>query len=141
MRKELDFYTDVLSESIAEDQVYIDQEPCQPFNLNEAGWPRNDISAYELASTDEEAKMILERLREREDQSIYKNMSEEQMFESVCPRRAYTDPVLFARFVEQVSKSEYAKVQKELAEINEGKDKESSAASVESSSQAAAKES
>ena len=89
-------------EDINDSIVYIDQSPSEPFNLNEAGWPRNDISAYELASSEEEAKLILQRLQELNNDSIYDDMTEEEMFNCVTPRRATSDPVIFQRFCEKL---------------------------------------
>ena len=92
--------------------VYIDQTPSQPFNLNEAGWPRNDISAYELASSEEEARLILQRLQELNNDSIYDSMTEEEMFQCVTPRRATSDPVLFEKFTEQLTIVQYERLKK-----------------------------
>lgn len=92
------------------DLVYIDQSPCESFNLNEAGWPRNDISAYELASTESEAALLLSKLQEIESDSVYKDMTEEEMFNSVCPRGCMNDPVLYQRFVDKLANVQYERL-------------------------------
>lgn len=92
--------------------VFIDQSPSELFNLNEAGWPRNDISAYELASSEEEARLILQRLQELNNDSIYDTMTEEEMFQCVTPRRATSDPVLFEKFQEQLATVQYERLKK-----------------------------
>lgn len=96
------------------DLVYIDQTPCESFNLNEAGWPRNDISAYELASTESEAAQILQRLQEIESDSVYKDMTEEEMFNSVCPRGCMNDPVLYQRFVDKLAVIQYHRLEADV---------------------------
>ena len=96
--------------------VFIDQSPSEPFNLNEAGWPRNDISAYELASTEEEARLILQRLQEFNNDSIYDTMTEKEMFECVTPRRATSDPVLFSKFQEKLAELQYDRLKKQASD-------------------------
>lgn len=120
----LNYKHDVMQDTSEDFMVYIDDTPSQPFNLNEAGWPRNDISAYELASSESEASLILQRLQEIADDSIYKNMSEAEMFDLVCPRRAYSDPVLFQNFVMKLAKFEASKIQKEMEELKKSNETE-----------------
>lgn len=103
--------------------VFIDQQPAMEFNRNEFGWPRNDISAFELASSDAEAELILSRLQEQKDSGLYKDMSEREMFDAVCPRRAMSDPVLYERFQMKLANIESQRLEDAR---NEAKDKENS---------------
>lgn len=89
------------------DIVFIDQYFSEKFALNEAGWPRNDISAFEQAQSESDAAQILERLQEISVDSSFDEMSNEEKFDLVCPRRAYSDPVLFAQYQDKITKVLY----------------------------------
>lgn len=95
------------------DLVYIDQTPAQSFNINEAGWIRNDISAFEMAESENLALDILSRFEEIKQEDLYKDMTDDEMFESVLTRRATTDPVLYARALEHYTRVQYRKAKEE----------------------------
>lgn len=117
----LDYFHDISSESFEGDICFVDQSPSQEFNINEFGWPRNDISAFELASSESEAELILQRLQEQCDSGLYDGLSEKEMFDLVCPRRAYSDPVLYERYQVKFGEMEANRIK----ENEERKQKES----------------
>lgn len=95
------------------DLVYIDQTPAQSFNINEAGWIRNDVSAFEQAESENVALDILSRFEEIKQEDLYKGMSDDEMFEAVLTRRATSDPVMYARAIEVYTKVQYRKAKEE----------------------------
>lgn len=108
-----------------EDLVFIDQEPANEFNLNEAGWIRNDISAFEYAENEQIASQILSRFEEVQSDDIYKGLSEKEMFDACLPRRATTDPVLYSKYLVKLSEIQYNHLKKEQERLEkEAKDKE-----------------
>lgn len=110
-----------------EDLVFIDQEPCNPFNLNEAGWIRNDISAFELAENEQIAAQVLQRFEEVQHDDIYKDMTDEEMFEACLPRRATTDPVSYQKYLLKLTEIQYRKEKERIDKLNkelEEKEKE-----------------
>lgn len=102
-----------------QDLIYIDQTPAQSFNINEAGWIRNDISAFEMAESENIALDILSRFEEIKQEDLYKGMSDDEMFEAVLTRRATTDPVLYARALEVYTRVQYKKTKEEADKLAE----------------------
>lgn len=132
-----------------QDLVYIDQTPAQSFNINEAGWIRNDISAFEMAESENLAMDILSRFEEIKQEDLYKDMTEDEMFEAVLNRRATTDPVLYARALEVYTRVQFKNVkeeaekqaekefsEREIKEANETKDVTNNSTVVEVSASA-----
>lgn len=132
-----------------EDLIYVDQTPAQSFNINEAGWIRNDVSAFEQAESENLAMDILSRFEELKQEDLYKDMTDDEMFEAVITRRATTDPVLYARALEVYTRVQYKKAkeeaekqaekefsEREIKEANEEKDFENNSQSVEVSASA-----
>lgn len=108
-----------------EDLVFIDQEPANEFNLNEAGWIRNDISAFEYAENEQIASQILSRFEEVKLDDIYKGLSEKEMFDACLPRRATTDPVLYSKYLVKLSEIQYNHMKMEKDKLEkEAKEKE-----------------
>lgn len=108
-----------------EDLVFIDQEPCNEFNLNEAGWIRNDISAFEYAENEQIASQIVSRFEEVQSNDIYKGLSENEMLEACLPRRATTDPVLYSKYLVKLSEIQFKHLKKEQEKLEkEAKEKE-----------------
>lgn len=108
-----------------DDLIFIDQEPSNEFNINEAGWIRNDISAFEYAENEQIASQILSRFEEVQSDDIYKGLSEKEMFDACLPRRATTDPVLYSKYLVQLSEIQYNHLKKEQEKLEkEAKDKE-----------------
>lgn len=62
----------------------IDQFPIQSFNLNECGFPRNDIDAFEMAQNDAVKQNILRRLEKIGHASFDKRPTKE-ILETVMP--------------------------------------------------------
>lgn len=89
--------------------VNVDQSYAQDFNINEAGWIRNDISAFEMAGSESERLLFLDRLSEIKADDKYKDLTDEEMLRFVMPRRALSDPVEYSRFVSSVAHYEYEK--------------------------------
>lgn len=97
-----------------DDLVYIDQDACLPSYINEAGWIRNDVSQFELASSESEISSILARFEEVKHQDLYKDMTEEEMFETVIRRRDTSDPVFYTRCIERFLTLQKKKVTNEI---------------------------
>lgn len=128
-----------------DDLIYIDQTPAQEFNRNEAGWIRNDISAFEMAESENLALDILSRFEEIKQDDLYKGMTEKEMFEAVITRRATSDPVLYTKALEVYTKVQYESMkrnaekewsEKQINEANEAKDIKDVSSAVETSSPA-----
>lgn len=107
-----------------EDLVFIDQEPSNEFNINEAGWIRNDISAFEYAENEQIAAQILSRFEEVKTDDIYKDMSDQEMFEACLPRRATTDPVIYSRYLAKLAEIQYKKLKEQVEEEDKRKQEE-----------------
>lgn len=97
-----------------DDLVYIDQDACLPAYINEAGWIRNDVSQFEMASSESEISNILARFEEVKQQDLYKDMTEEEMFETVIRRRDSSDPVFYTRCIERFLELQKKKVSNEI---------------------------
>lgn len=68
-------------------KVPIDSFDSQDFNLNEAGWVRNDISQLARAQSLQEYNLIMSRLQVLQDsKSLPENMTVEQAFKTIKPR-------------------------------------------------------
>lgn len=68
-------------------KVPIDNFDSQDFNLNEAGWVRNDISQLARAQSLQEYNLIMSRLQVLQDsKSLPENMTVEQAFKTIKPR-------------------------------------------------------
>lgn len=106
-----------------EDLIFIDQEPSNEFNINEAGWIRNDISAFEYAENEQIASQILSRFEEVKSDDIYKDMTEDEMLEACLPRRATTDPVLYSQYLLKLTEIKYKK-EKERIDYEKEQEKE-----------------
>lgn len=108
--------------------VYINQFYAEKFNLNEAGWPRNDISAFEHAESESEAASILARLEEqKETNDVFKDLSDDEKFELCVPRRATTDAVLYARYMLLWAQLEKKRIEVEMKELEDSKKAEEEA--------------
>lgn len=67
--------------------VPIDCFDSQDFNLNEAGWVRNDISQLARAQSLQEYNLIMSRLQVLQNsKSLPENMTVEQAFKTIKPR-------------------------------------------------------
>lgn len=67
--------------------VPIDNFDSQDFNLNEAGWVRNDISQLARAQSLQEYNLIMSRLQILKDSnSLPEDMTVEQAFKTIKPR-------------------------------------------------------
>ena len=67
--------------------VPIDDFDSQEFNLNEAGWVRNDISQLSRAQSLQEYNLIMSRLQVlQQSNSLPENMTIEQAFKTIKPR-------------------------------------------------------
>ena len=65
----------------------IDQYDSQDFNINEAGWIRNDISQLARAQSLSEFNMIMNKLSiQKESGSLPEDMSIEDAIKSIRPR-------------------------------------------------------
>lgn len=124
-----------------EDLVFIDQDPALPAFINEAGWIRNDISQFELASSESEISSILAKFEEIKQQDLYKDMTEEEMFETVIRRRDTSDPVFYTRCIERFLEVQKRKATNEIERqemekqaVEAVKEKKDLEAKVESSS-------
>lgn len=68
-------------------KVPIDNFDSQEFNLNDAGWVRNDISQLARAQSLQEYNLIMSRLQVlNESKSLPENMTVEQAFKTIKPR-------------------------------------------------------
>lgn len=81
--------------------IVIDQYDSKEFNLNDAGWPRNDISQLARAQSKSEYDSIMARLAVRDSgkSNIVAGMTDEQIYDSVRPRYAQS-PLELAMFAE-----------------------------------------
>ncbi len=89
--------------------VNVDQSYAESFNINEAGWIRNDISAFEMAGSESERLLFLDRLNEIKFDDQYKDLTDDEMLRFAMPRRALSDPVEYSRFVSSLAHYEYDK--------------------------------
>lgn len=92
--------------------VNVDQSYSESFNINEAGWIRNDISAFEMASSESEKLLFLDRLNEIKNDSHYNGLTDEEKIRLVIPRRALSDPVEYSHYMDTLSKYEYEQKKK-----------------------------
>ena len=81
--------------------IVIDQFDAQPFNLNDAGWPRNDISQMARAQSKAEFDAIMQRLSVCDSlpSNIPKGMSDAQVYDTCRPRYSQS-PLELEQFIE-----------------------------------------
>lgn len=81
--------------------VVIDQYDAKEFNLNDAGWPRNDISQLARAQSKSEFDSIMARLSVRDGgkSNIADGMTDEQIYDTVRSRYAQS-PLELEMFAE-----------------------------------------
>ena len=128
----LDAYRDLSGNFVSDvddsHEVYINQFYAEDFNRNEAGWPRNDISAFEKAESDSEASAILMRLQEQEQTNdVWKDLSDDEKFELCVPRRATTDAVLYSRYLMLWAELEQKRLKQEMDDLEKSKQEEEAA--------------
>lgn len=81
--------------------IVIDQFDAQSFNLNEAGWPRNDIAQMARAQSKAEFDAIMQRLAVRDSQpsNIPKGMTDAEIYDFCRPRYSQS-PLELEQFIE-----------------------------------------
>lgn len=87
--------------------VNVDQSYSEDFNINEGGWIRNDISAFEMAGSESEKLLFLDRLKELKADDRYKDMTDDEIARFAMPRRALSDPVEYAYYTDSLAKIEF----------------------------------
>lgn len=83
----------------------------QPFNINEAGFVRNDLSRLARAQTQQEFQLILSQLSERESSSLPKDMPVADAIKLCRPRYAQS-PSELAEYSETLAQYQFARQQK-----------------------------
>lgn len=81
--------------------IVIDQFDAQSFNLNDAGWPRNDIAQMARAQSKAEFDAIMQRLAVLDSQpsNIPNGMTDAQVYDTCRPRYSQS-PLELEQFIE-----------------------------------------
>lgn len=69
----------------------VDQYDNKDFNINEAGFIRNDISQLARAQNYQEFQLILSRLTENQSKSLPKNFDKDKVLRDLRPRYCQSD--------------------------------------------------
>lgn len=96
-------------------QLPIDQFAGQPFMLNENGWIKNDIQAYEEAQSDSVARKILSRINVSQMDTKEDGLSLDDRLAEIIPSN-YSSPAEFMRISRRLGELNYARQQAKLRE-------------------------
>ena len=103
------------------DHVVIDSYDAQPFNRNDCGWIRNDISQLMRAQSQEEYNMLLHKLEVTNDTgSLPKGMKREDAIKRIKPRYAQSQ-VELQQYAEYLAGLDSARLDEAYARATENK--------------------
>lgn len=98
----------------------VDQYSVQSFNLNESGFPRNDISAFEHEQNESVKASILRRMSQMRQQSNFDSRPVQEIIDTIAPN-GMQSPAQFARWSKQLA-THYQRVMQANAEVKAAKD-------------------
>lgn len=128
------FYQEVKNDLPSYGAVPVDQYDSQDFNLNDAGWVRNDISQLARAQSKAEFDMIMSRLTEvKSNGGLPDDISIDDAIKSIRPRwcqspnelemfAEWTNPDVMAKLDEAYQKSVKSPVDDSSASPSESTD-------------------
>lgn len=88
----------------------IDQFNGKRFLRNKAGWPMNDIMAYEEAQNDSIARAVLQRINVIKSQDAPVNRTDQEIFDSIIPSN-YSSPAEYLSICEKFGRMAYIKAE------------------------------